>query len=78
MLGDYAVKKPRKIEKGNLYLTENRLLRRNEMWCASDNHNNMCHICVKERLDSNFNEAVIKKIPIFNEIPSNFTYSQKS
>ena len=39
---------------GNLYLTENRLSR-NEKWCASDNHNNMCHICAKELLDSNFN-----------------------
>ena len=24
------------------------------MWCASDNHSNMCHICAKELLDSNF------------------------
>ena len=37
-----------------MYLTENRISR-NEMWCASDNHNNMCHICAKELLDSNFN-----------------------
>ena len=44
----------RKIGKGNLYLTEN-WLSRNEMWCASDNHNNMCYICAKELLDSNFN-----------------------
>ena len=35
-------------------LTENRLSR-NEMWCASDNHNNMRHIRAKELLDSNFN-----------------------
>ena len=47
------------------------------MWWASDNHNNMCHICAKELLDSNFNEAVICKISIFNEIDPNFTYSQK-
>ena len=33
-----------KIEKGNLYLTENRL-NWNEMCCASDNHNYMCHTC---------------------------------
>ena len=38
------------------------------MWCASDNNNNMCHTCAKERLDSNFYEAVIYKISIFNEI----------
>ena len=37
------------------------------MWCASDNHNNMCHICAKELLDSNFNQAVFNKISIFNE-----------
>ena len=38
----------------------------------------MCHICAKELLDSNFNEADIYKISIFNEIATNFTYSQKS
>ena len=53
MLGDFAVKKC-KIGKEILYLTENPLSR-NEMWCASDNHNDMCHICAKEILDSNFN-----------------------
>ena len=42
------------IGKGNLYLTENRLSR-DEMWCASDNYNNVCHICAKELLDSNCN-----------------------
>ena len=47
------------------------------MWCASDDHNNVCHICAKELLDSNFNEAVIVKISSFNEIAPNFTYSQK-
>ena len=40
--------------KGNLFLTENRLSR-NEMWCAADNYNYMCHICAKEFLYSNFN-----------------------
>ena len=48
------------------------------MWCASDNYNNMCHICAKELLDANFNQAVIYKISIFNEIAPNFTYSQNS
>ena len=70
-------KKNRKIGKENLYLVENRLSR-NETWCASDNHNNMGHICAKELLDSDFNYAVIYKISIFNEIAPNFTYSQKS
>ena len=75
-LGDFAVKK-RKIGEGNLYLTENQLSR-NLMWCASDNHNNLCHICAKLILDSNFNLAVIHKISIFNEIAPNFTYSHES
>ena len=42
-----------KIGKGNLHLTENQISK-NKMWCASGNHNNMCHICAKELLDSNF------------------------
>ena len=37
----------RKTGKGNLYLTENRLSW-NEMCCASDNHNYVCHTCAKE------------------------------
>ena len=37
----------RKIGKGNLSLTENRLSI-NEMWYAEDDHNNMYHICEKE------------------------------
>ena len=41
--------KKRKIGKGNLYLTENRLSW-NVMCCASDNHNYMCHTCAKEFL----------------------------
>ena len=48
------------------------------MWCAADNHNYMCHICAKGFLDLNFNYAVIDKIPNFQEITPNFTYSQKS
>ena len=48
------------------------------MWGASDNHNNMCHICAKELLDSNFNQSIIYKITILTKLPPNFTYSQKS
>ena len=44
----------RKIEKGNLYLIENRLSR-NEMWCGAENYNYMCHVCAKGLLDSKFN-----------------------
>ena len=40
-------RKKRKIGKGNLYLTENQLSW-NEMCCASDNHNYMCHTCAKD------------------------------
>ena len=56
-----------------MYLTEN-WLRRTELWCATDNHNYMCHIYVKGILDSKFNEAVIDKISNFHEIDRNFTY----
>ena len=52
------VNKTPKIGKGNLYLTGNRL-RRNEMVCAADSNNYMCHICAKGFLNSNFNEEVI-------------------
>ena len=38
-----------------MYFTENRLSR-NEMWCAADDHNDMCQICAKEFLvlESNY------------------------
>ena len=36
----------RKNGKGNMYVTENRYSR-NEMWCATDHHNFVCHICTK-------------------------------
>ena len=49
-----------KIVKGNLNLTENRLSW-NEMCCASDNHNYMCHTCAKEFSNLSFNKAVIDK-----------------
>ena len=35
-----------KIGKGNPHLTENRFSK-NEMWCATDNHNDTCHTCAK-------------------------------
>ena len=43
-----------KIGKENLYLTEN-WLSRNEIRCAADNHNYMCHICAKGFSNLNFN-----------------------
>ena len=48
------------------------------MWCASDSHNNMRHLCAKELLNSNFNYAVIYKVSIFKEITPNFTYVTQS
>ena len=57
-------------------MTENRL-RRNEIWCAADNHNYMSNVCAKGFLDSNFNKAVIDKISNFQEIAPNFTFSQE-
>ena len=56
--------KKRKIGKGNLYLTENRLSW-NEMCCASDNNNYMCH-------------TMRKRIFKLELQLSNFTSSQKS
>ena len=53
-LGNFTVKKKKNIGKENLYLTENRLSW-NEMCCAADNHNYICHTCAKACLDSNFN-----------------------
>ena len=56
------------------------------MWCVADNHNNTCLICAKKKkkkkknilnlLDSNFNQAVINKISIFNEIAPRFKNSK--
>ena len=48
-----------------MYSNENRLSRKG-MWCAADNHNFMNHICAKEFLDSNFNEAGIDKLSKFS------------
>ena len=36
----------------------------------------MCHICVKELLDSNFNEIVIEKISFLREMAPTFAYSK--
>ena len=66
--------KKRKIWKGNLHLTENRLSR-NKPWCAADNYNYMCHICATGFLDSNINKAVIDKISDFHKIASKYTFS---
>ena len=60
--------KKRKIGRGNLYLTENRLSR-NEMSCTTNNRNYMCYICAQGFLDSNFNKPVIgKKDQIFTKL----------
>ena len=56
------------LERGSA-LTENRFSR-NETWCAVDN---MCHMCAKQKLDSNFNQVVIEKMSINHEIYPKFT-----
>ena len=55
---------------GNLYLIEN-WLSRNEIWCAADINNNMCHIGAKEFLDSNFKliKQLLTKYQIFTKFP---------
>ena len=39
---------------GNPPIPENQL-RKTEMQCAADNHNDTCHTCAKGILDLNFN-----------------------
>ena len=60
-LGDFTVKK-RKIGKGNLYLTENRLSW-NEMCCAADHNNYMCHI-IRTSI-----KQLLTKYQIFRKLP---------
>ena len=66
--------KKREVGKEYLCLTENRLSR-NEMWCAGDIYNHICHIRAEGFLDSNFNHEVIDKISNFYEIAPNVTNS---
>ena len=61
-------KQTRKIGKGNLYLTENRLSR-NEMWCASDNDNNMCHICAKNFWIQTLSKELFPKYQFLRKLP---------
>ena len=71
-LGDFTGK-TRKIGKGNLYLTENQLSR-NEVWCASDNHNSMCCICAKESLDLNFNFDILQLFTKYQFLTKNINF----
>ena len=64
------------IGMGNLYLTKNQF-GGNKICNAEDNHSYMSNICTKECSYSKFNQAVMGKILIFQEIALNFTYSQK-
>ena len=60
-----------------MHLIENRSSK-NEMWCAADNHNYMCHICKKKNfIDLNSKQTVIDKISNFHKIATNFTNSKK-
>ena len=65
-----------KIGKGNLYLAKPQFGAQ-EINCAEDNDSYIVYMCTKEFSYSNFKEAVIGKISIFQEIPQNFTYLQK-
>ena len=44
------------------------ILSRNEMWCAADNPNYMCHMCTKGFLDLNFKQ-LLTKYQIFKKLP---------
>ena len=46
------------------------------MCCAADKHNNMCHICAKELLDSNFNKAFIYKISNLMKLLEIYIYTK--
>ena len=50
-------------------------LSRNKMWCASDNHNNMCHICAKELLDLKPVNINCPQFYIFTKIIIFFKYN---
>ena len=40
------------------------------MWCVTDNHNYMCHMCAKGFLDSNFDfKQLLSKYQIFTKLP---------
>ena len=47
------------------------------MWCAVDNYSYMCHICVKEFSDSNFDWAIIYKVSISTKLPQ-ISHTHKS
>ena len=51
------------------------------MWCAPGNHTNMCHICAKELLDTNFklrsylqNINFLMKLPQISHIHKNHNF----
>ena len=56
--------KKHKTGKGNLYLTEN-WLSGNEMWCAADNPNYMCHIYADMPTSGNTNLYFEAHKPVF-------------
>ena len=56
-----------KVGKENLYLSKTRL-GRNKIFCAKDNHSYMSNMCGKELSVSNYNQAIIGKILIFQII----------
>ena len=48
------------------------------MWCTADNHNYMCHSCLKGFLDLNFNQTGMDKMSIFSRnCPKFHIFTQK-
>ena len=73
--GWFYGKKNRKTGNGNLYLIENRLSW-NEMCCASDNHNYMCHTCAKEFWNSSFKSSYWQNIRFSRYCPKFHIFTQ--
>ena len=64
---DFTFKK-REIGEQNLYSTQKRL-GRDDIYCVEDNHSQVCRMCAKGLLDSNFDETVIEKYNFFKKLP---------
>ena len=67
MLGDFALKMQNWEGKS---ISDWKYLSRNEMWLASDNHNNIFHTCAKGLLDSVFDfKRSYYKISFLTKLP---------
>ena len=66
--GSWFYSKKCKTGKGNLYSTENQLSW-NEMCCAADNHNHICHTCAKHFFYIRISKQLLTKYKIFKKLP---------